>query len=78
VRFKEAGEFRRIRYQDPESGEIYEFLTTEFHLSPGIIAQLYRLRWDIEKFFDACENPELLTWWCLKMSAFFHEGTRTA
>jgi Transposase DDE domain len=56
VRFGEPGEFRRIRYQDPESEEIYEFLTTEFHLPPGIIAQLYRLRWDIEKFFDVCEN----------------------
>lgn len=56
VRFGGPGEFRRIRYQDPESGEIYEFLTTEFHLPPGIIAQLYRLRWDIEKFFDVCEN----------------------
>lgn len=56
VRFGEPGEFRRIRYQDPESGEIYEFLTTEFHLPPGMIAQLYRLRWDIEKFFDVCEN----------------------
>ena len=56
VRFGEPGEFRRIAYQDPETGEIYEFLTTEFHLPPGIIAQLYRLRWDIEKFFDVCEN----------------------
>lgn len=56
VRFATPGEFRRVIYQDPESGEIYEFLTTEFHLPPGVIAQLYRLRWDIEKFFDACEN----------------------
>jgi hypothetical protein len=56
IRFGEPGEFRRIRYQDPETGEIYEFLTTEFHLPPGVIAQLYRLRWDIEKFFDGCEN----------------------
>lgn len=56
VRFAEGGEFRRIRYEDPETGEIYELLTTEFHLPPGIIAQLYRLRWDIEKFFDVCEN----------------------
>ncbi len=56
VRFGEPGEFRRIRYQDPETGEIHELLTTEFHLPPGIIAQLYRLRWDIEKFFDVCEN----------------------
>lgn len=56
VRFGEPGEFRRIRYLDPESGELYEFLTTDFHLPPGLIAQLYRLRWDIEKFFDVCEN----------------------
>jgi hypothetical protein len=56
VRFGEPGEFRRIRYRDPETGEILEFLTTEFHLPPGVIAQLYRLRWDIEKFFDVCEN----------------------
>ena len=56
IRFAEPGEFRRIRYQDPETGEIYELLTTEFHLPPGVIAQLYRLRWDIEKLFDVCEN----------------------
>ena len=56
VRYTEPGEFRLIRYEDPESGEIYELLTTEFHLAPGIIAQLYRIRWDIEKYFDVCEN----------------------
>ena len=56
VWFREAGEFRRIRYRDPESGTVYELLTTEFHLPPGIIAQIYRLRWDIEKFFDVCEH----------------------
>lgn len=56
VWFTEPGEYRRVRYQDPESGEIYELLTTEFHLPPGLIAQSYRLRWDIEKFFDVCEH----------------------
>jgi hypothetical protein len=56
VHFGENGEFRRIGYLNPETGESYEFLTTEFHLPPGVIAQLYRLRWDIEKFFDVCEN----------------------
>lgn len=56
VHFDKNGEFRRIRYQNPETGELYEFLTTDFHLPPGVIAQLYRLRWDIEKFFDVCEN----------------------
>ena len=56
VRFAEPGEFRRVRYQDPETCKIHEFLTTEFQLAPGLIAHLYRLRWDIEKFFDVCEN----------------------
>jgi hypothetical protein len=56
VWFGEPGEFRLVRYRDRETGEIHEFLTTEFHLPPGVIAHLYRLRWDIEKFFDVCEN----------------------
>lgn len=56
VHFGKDGEFRRIGYVNPETGEAYEFLTTDFHLPPGVIAQLYRLRWDIEKFFDVCEN----------------------
>lgn len=56
VHFGKEGEFRRIRYVNPETEELYEFLTTDFHLPPGVIGQLYRLRWDIEKFFDVCEN----------------------
>ncbi len=56
VRFGTNGEFRRVTYRDPETMEVHEFLTSEFHLAPGVIAQLYRLRWDIEKFFDVCEN----------------------
>ena len=45
-----------VRYQDPGTGEIFGFLTTGSHLAPGIIAQLYRLRWDIEKYFDVCAD----------------------
>ena len=56
VRYSDPGEFRVVRYQDPGTGEIFGFLTTGSHLAPGIIAQLYRLRWDIEKYFDVCEN----------------------
>jgi len=56
IGFADAGEFRRVTYRDPEKGETYEYLTTELHLPPGVIAQLYRLRWDIEKLFDVCEN----------------------
>lgn len=56
VRFDSPGEFRRIRYLDPETGTEFEFLTTDFTLPPGIVALLYRRRWDIEKLFDVFEN----------------------
>jgi hypothetical protein len=46
---------RRVTYQTPQ-GEIYSFLTTEMKLPPGLIALLYKQRWDIEKIFDEFKN----------------------
>jgi hypothetical protein len=43
---------RRVRYRDAVSGKIFTFMTTELNLPPGIIAFLYKLRWDVEKVFD--------------------------
>ena len=47
---------RRVRYEDPATGNIFDFITSEFTLPPGLIAFLYRLRWDIEKSFDEKKN----------------------
>ncbi len=47
---------RRVTYRDPESGNLFNFLTNEMTLPPGIIAFLYRLRWDVEKVFDQTKN----------------------
>lgn len=47
---------RRIVYQDPESGKTYTFLTAEMTLPPGIIAFIYKCRWDVEKVFDENKN----------------------
>lgn len=47
---------RRVSYRDPVDGELFEFLTNEFELPPGLIVHLYRLRWDIEKTFDEFKN----------------------
>ena len=47
---------RRVTYRNPVDGELFEFLTNEFDLPPGLIAHLYRLRWDIEKTFDEFKN----------------------
>lgn len=47
---------RRVVYRDGESGKIYTFLTAEMTLPPGIIAFLYKCRWDVEKVFDEIKN----------------------
>jgi len=47
---------RRIRYRNPENGKVYTFITSEFTLPPGLIAFIYKLRWDVEKSFDQVKN----------------------
>ena len=48
---------RRIIYQDPETGTIYSYLTNlPPAIPPGIVAMLYKSRWDVEKVFDEFKN----------------------
>lgn len=47
---------RRINYRDPADAKLYVFMTNEMTLPPGLIAFLYKLRWDIEKVFDEKKN----------------------
>jgi len=47
---------RRITWQDPDTGEVWQFLTNEMTLAPGLIVLIYRRRWDIEKAFDEFKN----------------------
>lgn len=44
-------EIRLVIYEDLETGEIYEYITNILHLSALTIAEIYKARWDIEKFF---------------------------
>jgi len=43
---------RRIKYQCPDSGKVFAFITNVMDVEPGLIAHLYKLRWNIEKTFD--------------------------
>jgi hypothetical protein len=56
VRSREGHVLRLIMYQDPLNGKVYEFLANEPDLPPGIIAELYRRRWEAEKVFDEVKN----------------------
>ena len=47
---------RRVRYHCVLRDEAFSFLTSECTLPPGVIAHLYRLRWEIEKTFDELKN----------------------
>jgi hypothetical protein len=47
---------RRIRCEDPATGQVHTILTNERSLPPGLLAQIYRMRWDVEKVFDQFKN----------------------
>ena len=43
---------REIMFCNPCDGAVYVYLTTEMTLEPGLLALLYKTRWEIEKVFD--------------------------
>ena len=48
---------RRVTCQDPESGTVYIYLTNlPVSVPPGLVALLYKSRWDAEKVFDEFKN----------------------
>lgn len=51
------GAFLLITYRDPETDELYNFLSSlPEGFRPGVLAWLYRLRWSIEKLYDTFKN----------------------
>jgi hypothetical protein len=48
-------EWRLIEWLSPE-GIIYEYITNDFTLEPGVVAFLYHRRWAEEKYFDNFKN----------------------
>lgn len=56
---------RLIVYYDVERQKTYRFLTTlSTDIPPGLIAELYRRRWQVEKAFDNTKNDlgEIKAW----------------
>ena len=49
---------RRITFHDVVAERRFEFLTNvmESSVPPGVLAQLYRMRWEVEKSFDEIKN----------------------
>lgn len=55
---------RRVKYRDPETGKVYEFLTNNSVLPALVIAKLYKQRWQVELFFKWIKQH-------LRIKAFF-------
>lgn len=58
VTAREGQVLRIMSYLDRQTGKIYEFLTNEPDLTPGLLAELDRRRWEVEKVFDAVKRAE--------------------
>lgn len=52
----DSSTMHKVVYRDPETGQLFTFLTTAMDLAPGLVALLYLLRWRIEKVFDVFKN----------------------
>lgn len=61
---------RRVTYRDPATGTVYTYMTSEMTLPPGLIAFLYKLRWDVEKVFDEKKNKlhQTKAWACSRVA----------
>jgi hypothetical protein len=44
-------EARLIKFKDPETGKVFEFLTNNFRMKAATIAGLYKKRWQIEMLY---------------------------
>ncbi len=42
---------RRVKYHDPDTGNILTFYTNDFDLPAIVVAELYKQRWQVELFF---------------------------
>ena len=56
VMTRDGDRLRLIYYVEPGTGERMEFLTNEPDLPPGILVEIYRKRWEVEKVFDEIKN----------------------
>jgi len=61
---KYPADLRRVKYRDPETQKVYEFLTNNLELPALTITQLYKQRWQVEIFFKCIKQH-------LRIKAFY-------
>jgi hypothetical protein len=68
---------RLVRYRDPDTDELYEFVTNNLKMSGPTIAAIYRKRWQIESHVqkDETELPtQIFLWEIARMLSKYKYG----
>lgn len=65
---------RRVRYVEPETGQVYVYLTNDWVHAASTIAAIYKSRWQIELFFKALkQNLVIKTFWGTSENAVYSQ-----
>lgn len=65
---------RRVRYIEPETGQVYVYLTNDLVHAASTIADIYKQRWQIELFFKALkQNLVIKTFWGTSQNAVYSQ-----
>jgi len=65
---------RKIKYQDPETGKVYEFLTNDMKRDAEEVAKIYKERWEVELFFKWIkQHLKIKSFWGTSMNAVYSQ-----
>jgi hypothetical protein len=65
---------RKVKYQDPETKKIYEFMTNDMEREAEEIAKIYKERWEVELFFKWIkQHLKIKSFWGTSMNAVYSQ-----
>jgi transposase len=65
---------RKIKYQDPETKKVYEFLTNDMEREAEEVAMIYKERWEVELFFKWIkQHLRIKSFWGTSMNAVYSQ-----
>jgi len=65
---------RKIKYRDPETKKVYEFLTNDMEREAEEIAAIYKERWQVELFFKWIkQHLKIKSFWGTSMNAVYSQ-----
>jgi len=65
---------RKVKYQDPKTGKVYDFLTNDLKRDAQEIADIYKERWEVELFFKWIkQHLKVKSFWGTSMNAVYSQ-----